>query len=334
MHHQCIFCFTDWIKSVNLPEQFEIYSVNDLNDVLCQFYLEAKTKGGEPLQLCTLIDVRDALRSYLSRISPSWSDIWCQYLHNFGTSNNVLETIREASKESTPKCKAPSKMPMTADDSKKLIQSGLLCTSNPLGLFRKVWFDLSLHLGCGGQAAMRSLTADMVVSETDENNRRYYRLNKCQKVDSARSNMEMQYWDWDARMYEIPGDPSCPVASMDLYLSKRNPFKNAFFQRPKPHYSKNEPWYESQLGHGVLASVMTRLSEEAGLSQSYTNTSIRVTAAEVLQKRSINIDDVMGFNPRNKNPRSIQLALTKTFTPAQLYFNSNTLHDIMYILPP
>lgn len=304
----------------------------DLNDILCQFYLEAKSKHGEPYQTCTLVDVRNALKTYLTQLSQSWSDIWRQHEQHFAISNHVLESIRGASKETLPKYKTPSKMPMTGDDCRKLIQSGLLCNLNPLGLFRKVWFDLSLHLGCGGQAAMRSLTADMVIAETDEMNRRYYRLNKGKKVESARSNMEMQYWDWDARMYEIPGDPSCPVASMDLYLSKRNPFKNAFFQRPKPHYSKNEPWYESQLGHGVLASVMSKLSEEAGLSLSYTNTSIRVTAAEVLERRSLNVDDIMGFNPRNKHPRSIHLALNKTFTTSQLYFNSNTLHNIMYQL--
>jgi hypothetical protein len=316
--------------SVNLPVEFEIYTVSDLNDVLCQFYLEAKSKRGDPYQLCTLIDVRNALRRYLTGLSQQWTDAWKDNIRNFDSSNRILESIREAIKDSIPRQKPPSKLPMTQEDRIKLIESGILCTSNPLGLFRKVWFDLSLHLGCGGQAAMRSLTADMFITEVDEQNRRFYRLNKRVHVEHARSNMEMQYWDWEGRMYEIPGDSNCPVASMDLYLSKRNTQKNAFFQRPKTHYSSCDIWYESQVGHGVLASIMSRMSEDAGLSRSYTNTSVRVTAAEILEKNGLFVDDVMGINPKNKTAKSVQQAMSRIHTTDELFFNSKTLHDILY----
>ena len=33
-------------------------------------------------------------------------------------------------------------------------------------------------------------------------------------------------------MFERPGDPMCPVQSMDAYISKLNPECDAFFQRP------------------------------------------------------------------------------------------------------
>ncbi|CAG2245790.1 unnamed protein product [Mytilus edulis] len=322
--------FRGWLVSVNLPVEFEIYTVSDLNDVLCQFYLEAKSKRGDPYQLCTLLDVKNALKRYLSGISKQWSDSWKDD-RSFESSNRILDSIREAIKESTPRNKAPSKLPMTQEDRNTFIKSGLLCTSNPLGLFRKVWFDLSLHLGCGGQAAMRSLTADMFVTEIDEQNRRYYRLNKCSHVESARSKMEMQYWDWEGRMYEIPGDPNCPVSAMDLYLSKRNPHKNAFFQRPKTNiHDCPDVWYESQVGHGVLASIMSRMSEDAGLSRLYTNTSVRVTAAEALEKSCVNVDAIMGINPKNKTAKSVQQAMSRTHTSDELFFNSKTLHEILY----
>ncbi|XP_052065397.1 uncharacterized protein LOC127705183 isoform X4 [Mytilus californianus] len=322
--------FRGWLVSVNLPVEFEIYTVSDLNDVLCQFYLEAKSKRGDPYQLCTLIDVKNALKRYLSGISQQWCDSW-KDVRSFESSNRILDSIREAIKDSIPRNKAPSKLPMTQEDRNMFIKSGLLCTSNPLGLFRKVWFDLSLHLGCGGQAAMRSLTADMFVTEIDEQNRRYYRLNKCSNVESARSKMEMQYWDWEGRMYEIPGDPNCPVSAMDLYLSKRNPHKNAFFQRPKTHINDStDIWYESQVGHGVLASIMSRMSEDAGLSRLYTNTSVRVTAAEVLEKNCMNVDAIMGINPKNKTAKSVQQAMARTHTSDELFFNSKTLHEILY----
>ena len=133
--------------SVNLPVEFEIYTVTDLNDVLCQFYLEAKSKRGEPYQLCTLTDVKSALKRYLSGLSQQWSDYWKAEVKNFETSNRILESIKDAIRDSIPRYKPPSKLSMTPEDRKKQISSGLLCTTNPLGLFRKVWFDLSLHLG-------------------------------------------------------------------------------------------------------------------------------------------------------------------------------------------
>lgn len=54
------------------------------------------------------------------------------------------------------------------------------------------------------------------------------------------------------RMYSIPGDPRCPVAAFQLYLSKLNPFSNALFQHPILHPS-TEIWYNTKpVGVNVL----------------------------------------------------------------------------------
>jgi hypothetical protein len=91
-------------------------------------------------------------------------------------------------------------------------------------------------------------------------------------------------------------------------------------------------WYESQVGHGVLASIMSRMSEDAGLSRSYTNTSVRVTAAEVLEKNGLFVDDVMGINPKNKTAKSVQQAMSRIHTTDELLHTQEhtNVHGVLF----
>jgi hypothetical protein len=68
-----------------------------------------------------------------------------------------------------------------------------------------------------------------------------------------------------------PGDIHCPVASLDLCLSKLSPKCYAFFQTPLL-YPKPNIWYADQtIGKNKLATMMSGISCEAGLSVRYTN---------------------------------------------------------------
>ncbi|KAJ8298939.1 hypothetical protein KUTeg_022999 [Tegillarca granosa] len=237
--------------------------------------------------------------------------------------------MQENLKESSVRPKTSMKIPMTTDDINQLMESGVLTNDNPLGLFRKVWFDLTLHLGCGGQAALRALTKDSFVTETDERGRRYIRLNHNIQGQRDRSCMEMQYWNWDGRMYELPGDPNCPVHSMELYLAKRNPHKDAFFQRPKTHYNSGSLWYESPVGHGVLASLMSKMSEDSCLSRAYTNSSVRVTLADILEEKGLNVENILGINPKNKSVKSM-MNRSSNHSSDELERNSKIIHEALY----
>ena len=47
----------------------------------------------------------------------------------------------------------------------------------------------------------------------------------------------------DQRLFEVPGDENCPVASLDIHLSKLHPDNYAFFQRPNPQVETTGVWY-------------------------------------------------------------------------------------------
>lgn len=301
-----------------------------MNDTLSKFYLEGRTKRDNLYSITTLSEVRDGIMKYLCHLSDEWK----QQITTpaaLQPSNNLLDNLQESSsREATSsKSKAPMKIPMTQNDLGLLMGSHCLDTDNPLGLFRKVWFDLTLHLGCGGQSALRGLSKDSFLCEADDKGRRFYRLNHSIKVQRARSCMEMQYWHWEGRMYEMTGDPLCPVKSMDKYFIKRNPAKEAFFQRPKSHVQSHDTvWYESPVGHGVLACLMSKMAEDSGLSRTYTNSSIRVTLADLLEKHGYCVEEIMGINPRNKSVKSLQTRPASTSD--QLRKNSKIIHNIVY----
>lgn len=308
---------------------FESYPPSQLNDYLSKFYLEAKSKRGEMYHVSTLTDVRNNIMRYLANLTPEWK-LHIKLSNVFQPSNNLLDNLRESLSEVPIKPKAPMKIPMTSSDVAMLIASGCMNNDTPLGLFRKVWYDITLHLGCGGQSALRGLTKDSFVLETDEKGRKYYRLNQSIKIERARSCMEMQYWNWDGRMYEINNSIFCPVKSMNKYLSRRNPNKNAFFQRPKGRiHSMDTVWYELPVGHGVLACLMSKMAEDASLSRTYTNSSIRVTIADLLERKGYGVEATLGMDPRNKSVKSL-LQTHAVKTSDELHAHSKIIHEIMY----
>lgn len=317
-----------WLAASNVSQSFENFQGAELNDLLYRFYVESCNRH---LDAQRLKEVRDGIFWHLSGFNSTWNRI-LQDDSTFLTSNDCLESLNSR-ENSTTKVKLPhNKVPMLHEDIKTLMTSGLLTNSNPIGLFRKVWFDLAIHLGIGGQAGMRGLSDDSFVAEFDDKGRKYYRLNRNINVDKSRSCMEMQYWCWESRMYEISEDANCPVKTLDLYLEKRNPHKKAFFQRPKSNFSTHcgAIWFESPVGHSSLACMMSRMSEEAGLKRIYTNSSVRYTLADLVEQSGYTVEEVLGQNPRNKTSKSVIILPPSSLTSDEHRNNSNLIHGLFY----
>lgn len=68
------------------------------------------------------------------------------------------------------------------------------------------------------------------------------------------------------------------------YKEKLNEKCKRFFQRPKPDGDiQNGPWYDNAaVGKNTLGELMKTISKAAGLSQLFTNHSLRATCASVL----------------------------------------------------
>ena len=159
---------------------------------------------------------------------------------------------------------------LSQSDFNKLYHSSVLSTSDPVGLQNKVFVDVMMYLSSCGREDLRSMKKSDFHIRTDSTGDRY--------VTSSDSYSKGRHKD--ARMYHLPGNPRCPVASFEKYLAKLNSESDVFWQRPITTRVVMEDWcwYDrAAVGKNTLASKMKTLSVEAKLSTIYTNHCLRWT---------------------------------------------------------
>lgn len=155
-----------------------------------------------------------------------------------------------------------------------------------------MFWDIILKFGRRGQEVLHDLQSTSYKKYTDDKGHAYYKMtynesNKTHHGVDSRENGQEQ------RMYAKPGDVNCPVSSLDLYLIKLNPKCTAFFQQPLA-YPTPDCWYAAQpMGRNKLASMMSRISTQANLSQRYTNHCIKATVATILQRSGLDLLSIM-----------------------------------------
>ena len=115
------------------------------------------------------------------------------------------------------------------------------------------------------------MTKNTFQIETDPiTNRRY--LYQCVQKGKKKLNR---------RMEELPGNPKCPLASYEKYLSKLNPLCERLWQRQKLSlFPESAYWYTKPVGFNTICTFMTNLSKECRLSKVYSNYSISMSGGD------------------------------------------------------
>ena len=98
--------------------------------------------------------------------------------------------------------------------------------------------------------------------------------------------------------YLFTGNPRCPVASLEKYLTKLNPSSECFWQRPKHRFKDTDSvWYDNMaVGHNTLGNFMKTISGKAELSQTYTNHCIRATCITALDQKGVEARHIMSIS--------------------------------------
>ncbi|XP_069132874.1 uncharacterized protein [Argopecten irradians] len=312
----------EWLALHKMSNNIETMDAITLNNSLERFYVGASTRDGKPYTRSTLVGIRASMNRYMQALpignlySVLKSDV-------FASSNAVLEKLcsRDKGRERTTikKC-------LSSHDISKLMSSGVLSTCNPLSVVRKVWFDLTLHFGIKGKEAIRTLTKDSFILETDEKGLNYYRLNLEKEMPKIETFSEMHDWNWHMRMYEIPDSPHCPVRSMSLYVSKLGQVHDDFFQRAIESKQCNSRfWYLGPMGHNTILKMMADISDSAGLSITYTNICLKATIAKMLSEhQQFSEDSALNMHCKNK------LGFVPSFPSEKLKQYSYLLHNLFY----
>lgn len=279
-----------WLAKNGKDPSFELVPVSELNDILREFYYTIRNHDGNTYSVASYKSMRAGLNRHL-KMPPYNRQICLMKDKEFASANMVfvsmLKMLRMQGKDETH-----HHPPIAAQDLRKIKQSGVLGLHSPLALVNKVWFDLQLHFAKRGREILRDLAPDAFVVEKDKNGRRYAMFRYPGKGKNGEDPHKM------GKMYDMPGDPNCPVFSLELYLSKLPPEPPAFYLHPlkltSEQMQEQPVWYKREpMGVNYLGTMMPRISVAARLSQRYTNHSLRTTTIQLLCEAGLGPREIM-----------------------------------------
>ncbi|XP_035759140.1 activating transcription factor 7-interacting protein 1 isoform X2 [Egretta garzetta] len=279
-----------WLAKNGKDPSFELVPVSELNDILREFYYTIRNHDGNTYSVASYKSMRAGLNRHL-KMPPYNRQICLMKDKEFAGANmvfvSVLKMLRMQGKDETH-----HHPPIAVEDLRKIKQSGVLGLHSPLALVNKVWFDLQLHFAKRGREILRDLAPDAFVIEKDKNGRRYAMFRYPGKGKSGEDPHKM------GKMYDMPGDPNCPVFSLELYLSKLPPEPPAFYLHPlkltSEQMQEQPVWYKREpMGVNYLGTMMPRISVAARLSQRYTNHSLRTTTIQLLCEAGLGPREIM-----------------------------------------
>ncbi|XP_057245496.1 activating transcription factor 7-interacting protein 1 isoform X2 [Malurus melanocephalus] len=279
-----------WLAKNGKDPSFELVPVSELNDILREFYYTIRNHDGNTYSVASYKSMRAGLNRHL-KMPPYNRQICLMKDKEFASANmvfvSVLKMLRMQGKDETH-----HHPPIAAEDLRKIKQSGVLGLHSPLALVNKVWFDLQLHFAKRGREILRDLAPDAFVVEKDKNGRRYAMFRYPGKGKCGEDPHKM------GKMYDMPGDPNCPVFSLELYLSKLPPEPPAFYLHPlkltSEQMQEQPVWYKREpMGVNYLGTMMPRISVAARLSQRYTNHSLRTTTIQLLCEAGLGPREIM-----------------------------------------
>ncbi|KAJ4939229.1 hypothetical protein JOQ06_028685, partial [Pogonophryne albipinna] len=126
---------------------------------------------------------------------------------------------------------------ITEDDFKAIKQ--VLDPKTPEGLVNKVWFDVQLHFGRRGNEGNRQLKPSSFTTKTDENGLKYATLTFNEHTKNHNDPQARNKESTRGFMCELPGDPLCPVSSLEKYISLLPPDAPAFYLHPRRQVNCN-----------------------------------------------------------------------------------------------
>ncbi|KAK7094075.1 hypothetical protein V1264_007745 [Littorina saxatilis] len=273
--------FRDYLAEKGKPVSFEQYEKKELDAALSSFYIEARTKTGEIYKKTSLDAVRYGINRHL-KSSPQNKDFDILTDPSFASSNEMFKVaMREIKAQG--KAAINHHPPMSDIDRNKLYNSIYLSQATPNGLYNKVQFDIRYYFCRRGAENMHTMTKDTFEVKLDANTGRQYLYKKDELTKNHRDDSEGY-----TGFMPATGTHDCPVSTFLKYIEKLHPESERLWCYPRDSFhDEDTTWYTCKpVGKHGLQQFLPKLSKQCGLSQIYTNHSIRATSATVLHRAS------------------------------------------------
>ena len=277
-----LFLLTDWCNSRRVSTDFEMIPVEELAKLLREFYGAVRQRSGQLYSLPSYRGLRAAIQRHLNN-PPFSRNINIISGPQFSRANHVFDGVIKTMKVEGRDVSQPHP-PIAKGDLEKMFQSGQLAMTSPTSLQRLVWFYLEFHFCRRGSEGLRELRKDSFIVKEDDEGVKYVTMTYNEKTKNHPGGETSIGGKSTLKRMYATGTNICPVAAVELYVSKLSPESDDFFQRPRKQVDQDDQmWYTKQpLGVNTLGSMLSRISKDADLSRVYTNHSVRATTITAL----------------------------------------------------
>ena len=196
---------------------------------------------------------------------------------------NTLDTVSMSLRKDGIGASKSHAAVISVEDENLMWDSGVVGTDSPWAVVRAAFVITGLYFSLRGGQEHRDLSLDQFRRHPDDvsyDEQTYYEY-----TEHGSKNYQGKFGDMDnkiCRAYAQPSSPRCPVRILDLYFSKLPSGAEAFYMQPLQKVPANPTsrWFaQTPIGVNPLKNMMSNISKLAGLSQRYTNHSLRATAA-------------------------------------------------------
>lgn len=297
--------FKNFLSKNNLPNDIESMPVKYLAQYLRFYYFSLKTKDGELYSPNSLIGIRASIQRYLrgpnvNRMINIITD------KEFDRSNATLKAMIGMWLKSGQKTKQKFKAIQPHD---MMILEQYFDASTPVKLQQEIWFYFTYYFGLRGRETLPQLKKNSIEFAMDSDGREYAFLNHSVISKNVKASINIKEFsdEKEYKMYDRKGESkTCPVERTKLYLSKIPSTNSSLFPMPNKNWQRSNVWYceKRGLGRFPLGNMMKGISQEARLSQSYTNHNVRVTVVSELKDQGFSNEAICSITG-HKNPASI-----------------------------
>ncbi|XP_041713026.1 uncharacterized protein LOC121546074 [Coregonus clupeaformis] len=288
-------CFEGWLAENKKVVDFKTVTKEEFNIPLRQFYGNVGNGKGEKYSRSSYLVLQSGLNRFLN--DPPIGRSWCLMKDTeFTILNHVfmgnIKQLRRQGKDITN-----SHPPISNKEMAHLQNSQALNPGTPRGLVQKVWFHLQLHLGRRGKEGNRQLKPNSFLIKTDKNGLRYATLAYNEATKNHLDPRERGRESKTGFMFEQPGNPLCPVASLEKYQSKCPENALAFYLHSRRGECIGDSiWYTLEpMGVNYLAALLPKICRATG-STTYTNHSIRTTTVQKLANADLEAREIMSVS--------------------------------------
>ena len=295
-----------WNKSVGENRPIESLSNEELDTLLCHFFINVRKINGDEYEPGSLKDMQRSLERYLQQDCGKKFSIIGHI--DFLKSRQVLVAKQKQLRRDFGKGRKPNRAKaLTDEEMEKLWDIKQLGAHSPSSLLNTVWLNNTMHFGWRGRDEHYRVRFGDVLLKT-ENNEEY--LEWCVERGSKTrdgSNVSVPERQFNPKIFATKTD-RCPVSMYKKFLDHRpsnmcnedDPFYLAVIFNPR-----TSMWYKSsRLGEKPLGNVLKNMAKAAGFNKKISNHSARRTMISNLKHKNVDRFDICQITG-HRNPKSI-----------------------------